>query len=122
MGAFPRACRTFGLQRAMLLVLTAHTLQAKEAMEWGLVQKVVPSEDLVAEAVKMAVLIAGMSPDSVIVSRLGVRQAWETGSVDRATQITKETYGDHIMSGENLREGLQAFKERKKPKWVPSKL
>lgn len=122
MGAFPRMCRTFGLQRANLIALTSYTLSAKEATDWGLVQKVVPLENLVAEAVKMAAQISSMSPDSVIVSRAGVRQAWETGSVERSTQLTSDTYASKLMSGSNIREGLLAFKEKREPRWVPSKL
>ncbi len=122
MGAFPRICRNFGLQRANLLALTGYTLKAEEAREWGLVQKVVESGELVGEAVRMGSLIAGMSPDSVIVSRAGVRQAWETASVERATQLTAEAYAEKLMLGENVREGLIAFKDKREPKWVASKL
>jgi len=121
-GAFPRICRTFGLQRAMLLALTGYTLTAIEAKEWGLVYKVVPSGELVEEAVKMAALIAGMSPDSVIVSRLGIREAWNTASVDEATQISLDAFGHKLFTGQNLQEGLLAFQEKREPKWVPSKL
>jgi len=121
-GAFPRICRTFGLQRAMLLVLTAYTLHVEEAKEWGLVQKIVPSEKLVEEAVKLAGLIAGMSPDSIVVSRAGVRQAWETASVDEAGRMMAEKFAEKLMHGENAREGMLAFAERRAPKWVPSKL
>lgn len=121
-GAFPRLCRNFGLQRAMFMALTAYTLTAKEALEWGLVQRIVPIENLVAEAVAIAKLIASMSPDSVIVSRAGVRQAWETGSIAHATFITGETYGRKLMSGENAMEGMLAFAEKRQPRWVPPKL
>lgn len=41
----------------------------------GPVQKIVPAESLVAEAVKMAGLIASMGPDSVIVSSAGIKEA-----------------------------------------------
>ncbi|TVY75920.1 putative enoyl-CoA hydratase [Lachnellula suecica] len=121
-GAFPRICRTFGLQRAMLLTLTAYTLHAKEAREWGLVLKIVPAEKLVDEAVKLAGWIAAMSPDSVVISRAGVREAWKTASVDEVTNLTLEKYADVLMKGDNAKEGMLAFAEKRKPKWVPSKL
>ncbi|KAK2780638.1 hypothetical protein FQN53_001062 [Emmonsiellopsis sp. PD_33] len=121
-GAFPRLNRSFGLQRAMWLALTAHTLTAQEAHQWGLVQKIVPIDDLIPETVKVASLIASMSPDSVIVSRAGIRQAWETSSVEHATYLTGEAYAAKLMSGENAKEGMLAFKEKRLPKWVPSKL
>ena len=122
MGAFPRICRTFGLQRAMLLALTGYTLTASEAKEWGLVYKVVTSGELINEAVNTAALIAGMSPDSIIVSRLGIREAWKTADVDQTTQNTSEAFAHKLMSGENIREGLLAFREKRDPKWLPSKL
>ncbi|EEH20785.2 hypothetical protein PABG_03016 [Paracoccidioides brasiliensis Pb03] len=121
-GAFPRLCRTFGLQRAMWLGLTAHTLTAQEGLAWGLVQKIVSIDNLVKEAVDVAKLIASMSPDSVIVTRAGIRQAWETSSVEHATFLTGEAYAADLMAGENAKEGILAFKEKRLPKWVPSKL
>ncbi|EER45441.1 enoyl-CoA hydratase [Histoplasma capsulatum H143] len=81
-----------------------------------------PIDDLIKEAVDVAKLIASMSPDSVIVTRAGIRQAWETSSIEHATFLTGETYAAKLMSGENAREGMLAFKEKRPPKWVPSKL
>ena len=121
-GAFPRIVRNFGLQRAMLLALTGYVLSAEEAREWGFVLKIVEGEKLVEEAVKLAGLVASMSPDSVVVSRSGVREGWEGGSVEEAVRKTAEEYAERLMSGENLKEGLRAFRERREPKWVPSKL
>ena len=115
----------FGLQRANLLALTAYSLRAEEAKEWGLVQRIVKSEEgenLVGEAVKMGSLIARMSPDSVVVSRTGIRQAMETASVERATQLTADMYAERLMNGANVIEGIRAFQEKREPKWVPSKL
>lgn len=110
------------MQRAMLLALTGYVLSAEEAREWGFVLKVVQGEKLVEEAVKLAGLVASMSPDSVVVSRSGVREGWEGGSVEEAVRKTAEEYAEKLMSGENLKEGLRAFRERREPKWVPSKL
>lgn len=106
----------------MLLALTGYVLTAEEAKKWGFVVKVVESGKLVEEAVKLAGVVAGMSPDSVVVSRSGVRQGWEGGSVEDAVRITAEKYAEKLMGGENLREGLRAFRERRMPRWVPSKL
>ncbi|KAH7411296.1 enoyl-CoA hydratase/carnithine racemase [Cadophora sp. MPI-SDFR-AT-0126] len=121
-GAFPRIVRNFGLQRAMLLALTGYVLSAEEAREWGFVTKVVEGERLVEEAVKLAAVVASMSPDSVIVSRSGVREGWEGGSVEDAVRKTGDKYVERLMGGENLKEGLKAFRERREPRWVPSKL
>jgi len=106
----------------MWLALTAHTLTAQEALAWGLVQKIVALDQLVAETVKVASLIASMSPDSVVVSRAGIRQAWETASVEHSVKLIEEAYGAKLMSGANAKEGMLAFREKREPRWVPSKL
>ena len=106
----------------MLLSLTAYTLRAEEAKEWGLVQKFVPIENLVAEAVNLAEWVVAMSPDSIIVSRAGVRQAWETASVDEARSIIADKFTERLWHGDNVMEGMLAFREKRAPKWVPSKL
>ena len=85
-------------------------------------QKIVPSVELVGETVTIATKIARMSPDSVIVSRAGIRQAMETASVERATQLNAEMFAEKVMYGENAEEGVRAFEEKRKPKCVPLKL
>lgn len=110
------------MQRASLLALTAYTLSATEAQTWGLVARVCDEGKVVEEAVEMASKIAGMSPDSVVVTRSGLREAWETASVERAVQVTEGVWGERLMRGENVREGMRAFAERREPVWKASKL
>lgn len=121
-GVLPRLIRTVGLQRASELALTGGTISAQEAYQWGLVNKVVPQAEVVEEAVRYAKLIAANSPDSIICTRAGLRQGWETASVEEATDITREREWAELQKGDNIREGLQAFFERRKPQWKPSRL
>ena len=79
-------------------------------------------ESVVDEAVEIASKIASLSPDAIIITRHGLRQSWEQGSVERASQETELRYGHALRSSENLGIGLRAFAEKKQPKWVPSKL
>ncbi|KAH6898117.1 carnitinyl-CoA dehydratase [Thelonectria olida] len=83
-GALSRAMLLFGNHRTMDLVLTGRTLLVEEAVQWGLMKEIVPQEKLLERALDYASEIAALSPDSVIISRLGAREAWETG-VSRAT-------------------------------------
>ncbi|KAI9824075.1 MAG: hypothetical protein M1832_002143 [Thelocarpon impressellum] len=121
-GALPRLVRTVGRQRAMELALTGRTLSADEAERWGIVNKVVPDGEVVREAVKLAVAIAGNSPDAVIVSREGVKLGWEGVGADEASEVLIREWWAHMEGGENITEGLRAFGEKRAPKWVPSKL
>ena len=96
---------------------------AKEALDFHLINKVSKSqENVVGEAVEMANKIAALSPDAIIITRAGLREAWETGSVERAAQRTSDRYDRALFKGPNMKIGLDAFAAKKKPQWVPSKL
>jgi len=123
-GVLPRLTMSVGLQRASELALTGRMLSASEAREWGLVNRVVGDGDgeVLTAAVAVAKEIAGNSPDSVIVSRAGVRSAWEGRGMEEATKRVRDGMGMELEAGENIKEGLRAFVEKREPKWVDSKL
>lgn len=121
-GALTRLVRTVGKQRAMEMALTGRTLGAEEAREWGLVNKVVGKGKSVEEAIKIAQVIAGNSPDSVIVSREGVKMGWEGVGAEEGTRLLAENWYSRMDKGENMKEGVRSFVEKRKPRWVPSKL
>lgn len=104
-----------------------------------LVNKVVPSSELIKEAVAYASSIAINSPDSIICSRLGLREGWETAAVERAVNITLELQFTELQKGENIKKGtyhffamykhlanetlgLLAFTEKRAPIWKASRL
>ena len=122
-GGLPRLLRNVGLPLASEIAMTGRFLSANEALKFNLVNKVSASlGSVVDEAVQMAQKVAGISPDAIIVTRAALREAWENGSVERAYQISDERWRDGLFAGENSKEGLKAFKEKREPKWVPSKL
>ncbi|KAH7162103.1 enoyl-CoA hydratase/isomerase [Dactylonectria estremocensis] len=121
-GALPRLIRTIGLQRASEFALTGRNVSAQEMFQWGIVNKVVPKDEVVQEAVKFAGMIAGNSPDAIICTRAGLRQGWETASVERAVEWTLEKEFAELQKGENIVEGLKAFSEKRAPRWKGSRL
>ncbi|GAD94934.1 thiolase [Paecilomyces variotii No. 5] len=122
-GGLSRIARSAGLQVASEVALTGRHITPDEAKQWGLINRIAKSqESVVAEALDIARLIASRSPDAVIVSRAGVREAFETASMERASQITDQRYRADLFKGENYKIGVTAFAERKVPQWVPSKL
>jgi enoyl-CoA hydratase/carnithine racemase len=121
-GALTRLVRTVGKQRAMEMALTGRTLSAEEAREWGLVNKVVGREEVVEESIGIAETIAGNSPDSVIVSREGIKMGWEGVGAEEGTRLLAENWYSRMDKGENMKEGVRSFVEKRKPVWVPSKL
>ncbi|KAK1479767.1 carnitinyl-CoA dehydratase [Colletotrichum tamarilloi] len=120
-GALPRCMMLFGNHRTMDLILTGRTLSVEEAHNWGLVKEIVPQERLLERALDYASQIAGLSPDSVIISRLAAREAWETG-VSRATMRGQELWAEAMLRSKNATEGLAAYREKRDPKWFPSHL
>ncbi|GJN76813.1 hypothetical protein PLIIFM63780_000300 [Purpureocillium lilacinum] len=121
-GGIPRVVRTFGMQKASEIVLAGRTLTAEEAKDLGFCRVSASPDSLLDEAVTLAKEVADMSPDAVVVSRAGLRETWETASVDRSAQLVSDRYAKGILEGENLRIGLTAFVTKSKPEWVPSKL
>ncbi|TID04403.1 Enoyl-CoA-hydratase [Colletotrichum higginsianum] len=120
-GALPRCMVLFGNHRTMDLVLTGRTMSVEEAREWGLVKEIMPQEKLLERALDYAGQIAALSPDSVIISRLAAREAWETG-VSRATMRGQELWAEAMLRSKNAEEGLAAYREKRSPKWFPSHL
>lgn len=93
------------------------------AHSWGLVNLVVPHEQLIPKAVEWATKICTNSPDSIIVSRMGLLAGLEHGSLERGTQVVNESAQVAVLEGgENIEEGLRGFKEKRGTKWVDSKL
>jgi hypothetical protein len=55
-------------------------------------------------------------------SSFRLREAWETASVERATQRTSDRYDLIFKDAPNMKIGLDAFAAKKKPQWLPSKI
>lgn len=122
-GGLSRLVRLAGMTVASEVAMTGRFLSAQEAAQYGIINRVSKThESVVDEALELASKIAGLSPDAIIVTRHGLRESWETASVERASQNTEQRYGAGLRDGANLAIGLKAFAEKKQPQWVPSKL
>ena len=122
-GALGRIVRHLGLQRASELALLGDDITAARAHDWGIVNRVVPKEKVLETAVDLATRIAANSPDSVIVSKTGMQYAQEIGSLERSTQVhNASSFVLGLERGENIKEGLTAFKEKRGTRWLDSKL
>ena len=106
------------------MALTGRTVSAEEAERWGLINKVVGDQEgeVVDAAVEYAKMIAENSPDSVIVSREGIKLGWEGMSAEEGSKQLMKTWYPKLEAGTNIGEGLKAFVEKRKPKWTASKL
>ncbi|RHZ61412.1 hypothetical protein CDV55_106587 [Aspergillus turcosus] len=122
-GGLPRLVRICGMPLASELALTCRRLSAQEALNLGLINKISNAPGTVVdECLAMAERITGLSPDAIIVTRQGLREAWENASVQQATSTVREEYVHRLLEGENFKIGVGAFARKAQPKWVPSKL
>ncbi|KAI9727352.1 MAG: hypothetical protein M1828_006972 [Chrysothrix sp. TS-e1954] len=122
-GGLSRLVRLVGLPLASEIAMAGRQLTPQEALNNRIINLVSKSqESLVEEALTLAQRIGDLSPDAIIVTRSGLRESLEQGSVERASQATDERFGRGLREGENIRIGLAAFAQKQKPAWVPSKL
>ncbi|KAL2126652.1 hypothetical protein VTI74DRAFT_473 [Chaetomium olivicolor] len=122
-GALPRLIKTVGRQRAAEMALLGRTgYTAEEMREWGLVNFVVGEGKAVEEAIKLAEEMAGNSPDAVIATREGLRLGWEGIGPQMGTEVLERGMYGRMDGGENMKEGVRSFVEKRKPVWKDSKL
>ncbi len=112
--------RLVGLAKAMDLLLTGRILTAAEALEHGIVSRVVPADELMATATNIARDIAeNTAPASVaITKRLLWRQLSETSPV-RAKALEDALF-DWIGKQPDAAEGVLSFLEKREPRWTGS--
>ncbi|KAK5442006.1 hypothetical protein LTS15_011164 [Exophiala xenobiotica] len=122
-GGLPRLVRNVGLPLASEISMAGRTLSAQEALGFQLINHISSSaSSVVDEAVGLATKVANISPDAIVITRAAIRETWETASVERGYQIIEERMKRGLMEGENAREGLAAFREKRRPVWKASKL
>ena len=114
-GGTQRLPRTVPVRLAAEMLLTGQMIDAQEAYRIGLVNKVVPSQQLMAEAKKMAEAVCEAAP-------LAVRSAKECMyrglgmSLEEGLRL-EDDFQTYIMSTKDMEEGFTAFREKRKPKW-----
>jgi enoyl-CoA hydratase/carnithine racemase len=108
--------RILGLTKALELVLTGRTLEAREAAEVGLVNKVVAPEKLMDEAREMAQMTLKATPLALQLSKQAIHAGINSGFVE-ATQL--EVLSEvACMNTADFKEALKAFAEKREPKFT----
>jgi enoyl-CoA hydratase len=112
-GGTQRLARTLGKFRTMEICLTARRVSAKEALEWGLVNRVVPEGQHVEEAKRLAQEVAKQAPVAVRFIKEAVLAAYETPLQD-GLAYEKRLFA-LLFSTEDQQEGMRAFLAKEKP-------
>lgn len=111
-GGTQRLTRLVGKNKAMELVLTGTFISAEQAHYYGLVNKIVPVEFYLTEAIKMAALIAEKSPIAVQLAKESVLRAYEMPLQEALYFERKNFY--MLFATEDQKEGMAAFVEKRK--------
>lgn len=108
--------RLIGASRALEMAITGRKVKADEALQIGLVNKVVPDAELPAEAMKLAQQLANLPPRAIGLTKRAMNRAWTAELDDQLEyeammQTTAGQTRDH-------REGVAAFLEKRKPNFT----
>ena len=114
-GGTQRLTRAVGKARAMEMVLTGRFISAREAYDYGLVNKVSPPELYLDEALDLASSVASMSPLASQMAKEAVLKAFDTSLEDGLLFERKNFY--MLFATEDQKEGMNAFVEKRKPEW-----
>jgi enoyl-CoA hydratase len=112
-GGTQRLTRAIGKAKAMEMCLTGRQIDAAEAERAGLVSRVVPAESLLAEAIKAAEKIAGMSAPAAMMVKEAVNAAFEM-SLREGVHFERRLFHASFAL-EDQKEGMTAFTEKRPP-------
>jgi enoyl-CoA hydratase len=112
-GGTQRLTRAIGKAKAMELVLTGRFLSAEEALAHGLINKIVPVEMYLYEALQFAKEVAQMSPVAAMLAKEAVNRSFET-HLDEGLNFERKNFYLAFAS-EDQKEGMKAFIEKRKP-------
>ncbi|TFB46758.1 enoyl-CoA hydratase [Cryobacterium tagatosivorans] len=114
-GGSQRLTRAVGKAKAMEMILTGRTIDAVEAERAGLVARIIPADDLLAEAMATATTIAGMSLPVAMMAKEVVNAAYET-LLEGGIRFERRVFHSGFAT-EDQKEGMNAFIEKRAPRF-----
>ncbi len=117
-GGLIRLPRQVPLKIAMEAALTGDEISAQTAAQWGLVNRLVPKDDVVAAALSLAAKVAANAPLAVRASKRTIHKSAEFGS-DWSQEVWKMSGHEfrQVIKTRDAAEGPRAFAEKRPPNW-----
>jgi len=112
-GGTQRLVRAVGKFRAMKMLLTGEMVDARQALEMGLVSEVVPDADVLDRALALARRIAELPPIAVMLCKEVVLTGQDC-PLDAALNLERKAF-ELLFATEDQKEGMRAFAEKRKP-------
>ena len=110
-----RLPRLIGKGRALEILLTGDMIGAARAYEIGLINRVVPAAELLAEATKLAAALASKAPVAARYIMEAVNHGMEMPLAD--AQVLEGTLFGLVASTDDMKEGTRAFLEKRQASW-----
>ena len=107
--------RAIGRKRALELLLTGKLVDAPTALEWGLVNRVVPAEQLDDAVAELVEEIAALSPLAIAVGKEGFYAQVDLAEHE-AYEVAAATMAANALA-DDAQEGMCAFVEKRRPEW-----
>jgi len=114
-GGTQRLARTVGKYKAMKYILTGEQFSAKEAFDMGLVSEVVPDPEVEGRAIDLARRIAALPPLAIQLAKEAVLAGMDAPLTSALALESKSS--QILFSSQDQKEGMQAFIEKRKPKF-----
>jgi enoyl-CoA hydratase len=114
-GGTQRLSRLVGKSKALEMILTGEVIDAQEALRIGLVNKVVPKEDLMEVTMKMAQEMASKGPIALRYAKEAIYKGIDM-TLEQGLRLEADLYL-LIHTSKDRSEGIQAFREKRKPKF-----
>ena len=107
--------RAIGRKRALEMLLTGELIDAPTAAEWGLVNRVVPREQLAEQTLALATHISSASSHTIAVGKVAFYEQLDR-ALPEAYEQTSEIMAANAVSPD-AREGIDAFLSKRAPRW-----
>jgi len=115
-GGTQRLTKAVGKSLSMEMHLTGRRLTAREALSFGLINKVVPVEAYLVEAKKLAHAIAAQPPLAVQAAKASVLMAVDS-KLSEGLSFERQSFF-RLFDTQDQKEGMRAFAEKRKPVWT----
>jgi enoyl-CoA hydratase len=116
-GGTQRLPRLIGATRAMPLLLTGDPIDARTALEWGLVSAVHEPADLLDAARTLAGKIATKAPLAVQATKRAVHSGAAAATIAEALEVERREFVA-VFGSEDAKEGVTAFLAKRAPEWT----
>lgn len=113
-GAMARLPRLIGQARTLELVFSGEMLSAELARDWGIVNRVVPDDQLLEEGLRFARSLAAKSPNAIHFVKQSIRDGMER-NLPEALRFERDQCLQYCLTLPDSMEGIRAFVEKRAP-------